>query len=120
MDLTVEDFQSGGKTREISRGFMETKAAFDHIVLVTAFFAASGQEPPVMSLADKIPSMSDEQVNNLLANARRLSETGDERQQAAAGEILGILEETAAQRKADRLAAAQVKRAAARPKKVAA
>ena len=73
-----------------------------------------------MSLIDKIPTMSDAEVVNLLTNARRLQESGDERQQAAAGEILPLLEETAANRKTERLAAAQAKRAAARPKKVAA
>ncbi len=73
-----------------------------------------------MSLIDKIPTMSDAEVVNLLTNARRLQESGDERQQAAAAEILPLLEEIAANRKTDRLAAAQAKRAAARPKKVAA
>jgi hypothetical protein len=74
-----------------------------------------------MSLIDKIPTMSDAEVINLLANAKRLQETGDERQQAAAGELLPLLEETATQRRTERLAAAQAKRTAARkPKKVAA
>jgi hypothetical protein len=52
---------------------------------------------------------------------RRLAEVGDERQQAAAAELLPALETAAEARKADRLASAQAKRAAARkPKKVAA
>lgn len=73
-----------------------------------------------MTLTDKIPSMSDEEVINLLANARRLSESADERQREAALELIPPLEEAAAERKARRLAAAQAKRAAKRPKKVAA
>jgi hypothetical protein len=74
-----------------------------------------------MTLADKIPAMSDDEVSNLLTNARRLQDSGDERQQAAAGEILPILEETAAQRRTARMAATQVKRLAARkPKRAAA
>jgi hypothetical protein len=73
-----------------------------------------------MTLTDKIPSMSDEEVINLLANARRLSESADERQREAALELIPPLEEAAAERKAHRLAAAQAKRAAKRPKKVAA
>jgi hypothetical protein len=73
-----------------------------------------------MTLTDKIPSMSDEEVINLLANARRLSESADERQREAALELVPPLEEAAAERKARRLAAAQAKRAAKRPKKVAA
>ena len=46
-----------------------------------------------MSLIEKIPTLSDEEVVNLLDNARRLQETGDERQQAAAAELLPALEE---------------------------
>jgi hypothetical protein len=67
-----------------------------------------------MSLVEKIPQLSDEEVVNLLANARRLSEEGDERQQAAAAELLPALEIAAEERRAERLARAQAKRAAAR------
>jgi hypothetical protein len=74
-----------------------------------------------MSLIEKIPLMSDEEVVNLLANARRLQAQGDEKQQAAAAELLPALEEVADQRRAARLEATQAKRAAARrPKKAAA
>ncbi|HEX3700593.1 MAG TPA: hypothetical protein VHV27_07960 [Phenylobacterium sp.] len=74
-----------------------------------------------MSLIEKIPTMSDEDVINLLANARRLSEAGDEKQRAAAAELLPVLEGAAAERKSRRLAAAQAKRAAnRRPKAKAA
>jgi hypothetical protein len=74
-----------------------------------------------MTLIEKIPTMTDVEVVNLLTNARRLQETGDERQQAAAAELLPALEAAATERKTERLAAAQAKRAAARkPRKVAA
>jgi len=73
-----------------------------------------------VSLIDKIPTLSDDEVMNLLANARRLRTEGDEKQQAQAAELIGPLEETAAQRRAARLAATQAKRAARRPKKRAA
>lgn len=74
-----------------------------------------------MSLTDKIPAMSDEEVVNLLANARRLVDAGDEKQRAQAAELLPILEGAAAERKSRRLAAAQAKRAAnRRPKAKAA
>jgi hypothetical protein len=74
-----------------------------------------------MTLIEKIPTMTDAEVVNLLTNARRLHETGDERQQAAAAELLPALEAAATERKTERLAAAQAKRAAARkPRKVAA
>jgi hypothetical protein len=74
-----------------------------------------------MSLIEKIPQMSDEEVVNLLTNARRLQAQGDEKQQAAAAELLPALEEVADQRRTARLEATQAKRAAARrPKKAAA
>ena len=74
-----------------------------------------------MTLLEKIPTLSDEDVNNLLTNARRLHDDGDEKQKAAAAELLPTLEEVAAERKTVRLEAAQAKRAAARkPRKVAA
>ena len=67
-----------------------------------------------MTLIDKIPFLSDEEVVNLLANARRLADIGDDKQKAAAAELLPVLEGAAAERKANRLAAAQAKRAAKR------
>jgi hypothetical protein len=70
-----------------------------------------------MSLLEKIPTMNDDQVLNLLANARRLGESGDVRQQAAAAEVLPALEAEAIARKAAKLAAAAAKRAAAPPRK---
>jgi hypothetical protein len=74
-----------------------------------------------MTLIEKIPTLSDEDVVNLLANARRLADTGDDKQRAAAAELLPVLEETATERRQARLAAAQAKRAAARrPKSQAA
>jgi hypothetical protein len=73
-----------------------------------------------VSLIEKIPSLSDEEVLNLLANARRLQTQGDDKQRAQADQLIAPLEEAAAQRRAARLAAAQAKRAARRPKKKAA
>jgi len=69
-----------------------------------------------MTLIEKIPTMSDEDVINLLANARRLKDVGDEKQRAAAADLIPALEAAAAERRARRLAAAQAKRAARRPK----
>ena len=67
-----------------------------------------------MSLIDKIPELSDEDVINLLANARRLAAGEDERQKAAAEALLPALEAAAEERHAERLARAQAKRLAAR------
>lgn len=75
-----------------------------------------------MSLLERIPAMSDEEVVNLLTNARRLAEVGNEAQQAAAAGLLPALEVEAVTRKAARTERATAKRAATRklPKTVAA
>lgn len=73
-----------------------------------------------MTLLERIPTLSDEEVVNLLTNARRLSEVGDAKQQAAAAELLPALEEEAERRKEARLERAKVKRAASRRPRVAA
>ncbi len=74
-----------------------------------------------MTLLERIPTLSDEEVVNLLANARRLSEQGDAKQQAAAAELLPPLEDEAGKRKEARLERAKAKRAASRrPRAVAA
>jgi hypothetical protein len=67
-----------------------------------------------MSLIEKIPQMSDQDVVNLLGNARRLSEAGSDKQKADAAELLPALEEAAAQRQTAKLEAAAAKRAALR------
>jgi hypothetical protein len=67
-----------------------------------------------MSLLDRIPALSDDEVVNLLANARRLSEVGGEKQKAAAAEILPALEAEAERRREARLERAKEKRAATR------
>ncbi len=72
-------------------------------------------------MIDKIPYLTDDEVVNLLANARRLSEGGDEKQAAAARELLPALETAAEERRLARVARAQAKRMASRkPAKVAA
>jgi len=73
-----------------------------------------------MSLIEKLPTMTDAEVLNLLANAHRLQASGDERQQAAAAELLPALEAEARERSSERLAAAQAKRSAGRKPKAAA
>jgi hypothetical protein len=51
-----------------------------------------------MTLIDKLPEMTDEGVTNLLANARRLEQTGTPQQQAACAEALPAIEAEAARR----------------------
>ena len=67
-----------------------------------------------MSLIEKIPSMSDAALGNLLANARHLVTAGGPKQQADAAELLPALEAAMAERKSAKLEAAAAKRAANR------
>jgi hypothetical protein len=67
-----------------------------------------------MSLMEKIPSLDDSSLKNLLDNARRLETSGTERQKADAAELLPALEAAFAQRKAVKAEAAAEKRAATR------
>ena len=72
-----------------------------------------------MTLLDRIPTLSDEEVINLLTNARRLAEGGDEKQKAAAAGLLPSLEAEAETRKQARLERAKAKRAATRKTRIA-
>ncbi|WP_430424599.1 hypothetical protein [Phenylobacterium sp.] len=67
-----------------------------------------------MSLLERIPTLSDDEVVNLLANAQRLVEQGDEKQKAAALEVLPLLKSQAEERHAERMERAKEKRAATR------
>jgi hypothetical protein len=67
-----------------------------------------------VSLLEKLPLLTDEEVVTLLANARRLAETGEDPQKTAALDILPALEAAAEERRAERLARTQAKRMAAR------
>ena len=119
------DFRQGGwillceRGRQKNLGIGATKTSPSHIFPKRRIDRAAEWRRAV-SLIDKIPSFSDEEVTNLLANARRLQAEGDEKQQAQASELIAPLEEEAAERRAARQAAAQAKRAARRPKKRAA
>ena len=67
-----------------------------------------------MSLLERIPELSDEEVANLLANARRLVEHGDEKQRVAAEGLLPALEAEDGERRHARMERAKEKRAATR------
>lgn len=77
-----------------------------------------------MTLLDKIPTMTDEDLATLLANAIRLSDAGTRRQQEEAAQLLPALTEETESRTARTLAAAAERRAkrpkSARKKAVAA
>ena len=70
-----------------------------------------------MTLLDRLPSLTDAEVTNLLANARRLSEGQDPARQAAATELLPALQTEAEARslaRTEALATARKARGAAR------
>lgn len=80
-----------------------------------------------MNLIDKLPDLTDEGVVNLLANARRLEQTGTPQQQAACAEALPAIEAEANRRldarkelQAQRRADAVLARKATAAKKTAA
>jgi hypothetical protein len=70
-----------------------------------------------MTIVEKVPSMSDQHLVNLRANAQRMQATGAAQQQASAGEVLAAVDSELALRRAAHLEALAAKRAAA-PKRV--
>jgi hypothetical protein len=71
-----------------------------------------------MSIVEKVPGMSDSDLTNLQKNAQRLSESGDPKQRAAAGELLPAIAAELAAREAAKPPAktrAKAKRAVAAP-----
>jgi hypothetical protein len=69
-----------------------------------------------MTLVEKVPTMSDQHLVNLLANAKRMVAGGAPQQQATAAEIVTAAEAELAIRRVAHLEALAAKRAAA-PKK---
>ncbi|MDZ4374643.1 MAG: hypothetical protein U1C74_24930 [Phenylobacterium sp.] len=67
-----------------------------------------------MSLIDRIPTLADDEVVAFLTNARRLADSGDEKQRVAAAELLPALEAEADARHNARQERAKLKRAATR------
>lgn len=70
-----------------------------------------------MTLLDRLPGLSDAEVANLLANARRLSEGDHAARRAAAADILPALEAEAEARATARTAALSAARKARGPAK---
>lgn len=68
-----------------------------------------------MTLLDRLPGLTDAEVTNLLANARRLSEGDHAARKAAAAEILPALEAEAETRAAAKSAALSAARKARGP-----
>jgi len=64
-----------------------------------------------MNLAERIPSLDDKELRNLLVNARRLENSGTPKQQAEAGELIPLIETELDARKPP----SKPKRAAAKP-----
>jgi hypothetical protein len=71
-----------------------------------------------VTIVEKIPTMSDEHLANLLANARRMQSSGTAPQQATANDVVVAAEAETAVRRAAHLEVLAARRAAA-PKKAA-
>jgi hypothetical protein len=69
-----------------------------------------------MSIVEKVPSMSNDHLANLLTNARRMVVSGTAPQQAVAAEVISAAEAETAVRRAAHLEVLAARRAAA-PKK---
>ena len=69
-----------------------------------------------MTIVEKVPTMSDDHLANLLVNARRMQTSGTAPQQATANDVVAAAEAETAIRRAAHLQALAAKRAAA-PKK---
>ena len=84
--------------------------------------AKSGGVPQPAGAADlrsRVPAMTDEALNTLQANARRLVDTGSNAQRIAATELIPVIEAELAERKAKKLASQPTRKApaASKPRK---
>ena len=81
----------------------------------------SGLGPHVVDLRERVPQMSDEALETLLGNARRLAGSGTVKQQTSAADLIPVLEtEMTARETAKADAAAAMQSAAAAKRSVAA
>ena len=70
-------------------------------------------------LRSRVPAMADDALATLLANAKRMLETGNVPQKTMAGDLVPVIENEIAERKAKKAAASPRKAAAARKAKAA-
>jgi hypothetical protein len=70
----------------------------------------SGAGSQVVDLRDRVPQMPDAALANLLANARRLLESGTKAQRAGAADLLPVVEAEVATRAAAKAATAAAKK----------
>lgn len=71
----------------------------------------------IVDLHDRVPAMSDAELNNLHANAQRLVQSGNERQRASATALMPVIESELALREAKALANKPVRKPRAPAKK---
>jgi hypothetical protein len=80
--------------------------------------AATPTQPTgAADLRSRVPAMMDDALNTLLANARRVLETGNTPQRNMATDLIPVIERELADRKAKKLAAHPPRKAAAKPRK---
>jgi hypothetical protein len=77
----------------------------------------TGAGPQVVDLRARVPQMSDDALATLLANARRLADSGSKMQRTGAADLIPVIEAQLAERGAAKAAAAAAKKAATKKPK---
>ena len=77
----------------------------------------SGAGPQVVDLRDRVPQMSDDALDTLLANARRLLDAGSKMQRNSATDLIPVIEAQLAARAAAKAAMQAAKKAAVKKPK---
>jgi hypothetical protein len=67
--------------------------------------------PQIVDLRARVPQMADDALNSLLANARRLIDTGSKVQRTGAGDLIPVIEAELADRAAAKAAVMAAKKA---------
>ncbi len=75
--------------------------------------------PQVVDLRARVPQMTDDALETLLANAQRLLESGSKMQRAGAADLIPVIEAELAERVAAKVAAQAAKKASAKKTKAA-
>ena len=80
--------------------------------------AKSGAAQPAgaADLRSRVPAMADDALSTLLANARRLIDSGSNAQRLAATDLIPVIESEQAERKAKKLASQPARKTSAAPK----
>jgi predicted ATP-dependent protease len=73
--------------------------------------------PQIVDLRERVPQMADDALNTLLANARRLADTGSKLQRSGAADLIPVIEAELAERAAAKAAVMAAKKASVKKAK---